>query len=185
MLVKYTRSTCLIILAAEELDGDAGFSGREIGQQIDWPIGDVLNTLDLHAEHDICTRLDDNWSNPTTAETRWCLNRPSLTEGSVYEVLAIEDEYYRLLNDATHKPYGNDPLLFHASLFEIIDSAEPTFWHCTAYEDGERQCSPPAWQKPGFFERFHDGEVPLREQFWRDIRQYYPRTATERKLPMR
>lgn len=183
MLVKYTPSTCSIIIAARDLEGKEGFSAGEVADHIGWLVKDVIDALDLHAEHGTCVRLDVNWSNSPTAKTKWCLIKISLTKGSIYEVLAIEGEYYRILSDANYKPCGSDPVLFHTSLFEIVDPIEPTFWQCTFDDDGERQCAPPDWCEPYFFERFHDGEEPIRKQFWRDIRRYYPRTAAERDLP--
>ena len=105
----------------------------------------------------------------------------SLTIGRVYEVLGIEANCYRLLDDECNKPYGNDPVLFEPNCFKIIDDTEPDFWVCELGEDGERYCYPKEWFSIGFFEDYHDGISEIRENFWKCLKKYYPETWEERK----
>lgn len=104
----------------------------------------------------------------------------SLTIGKVYEVLGIEADDFRILNDPDSKPYGNDPVLFAPECFEVTDPSEPSFWTCSIGADGERYCYPPEWSSPGFFEDYHDGIEEVRKQFWEDLQRYYPLTWQER-----
>jgi hypothetical protein len=95
----------------------------------------------------------------------------SLTLGQTYEVLGIEADWYRILND--HR----DPVLFDPHCFSIVDPVEPAFWLRSLGDDGELYAYPPAWNAPRFFEDFHDRVPRVRAQFWEDLRRYYPRTA--------
>ena len=74
-----------------------------------------------------------------------------------------------------------DPVLFSPSCFEIVDTTEPVFWEQSFGDDGERYAYPPDWDKPGFFEDFHDGVDEVRKRFWEDHRKYYgePRSPTK------
>lgn len=103
-----------------------------------------------------------------------------LTMGRKYEVLGIEADDFRILNDPDSKPYGNDPVLFDPEYFEVIDATEPSFWVCSVGVDGERYCYPPEWNCIGFFEDYHDGVKEVKKQFWEDLRRYYPLTWQER-----
>ena len=53
-----------------------------------------------------------------------------MTVDKEYEVLAIWGGDYLILDDSKTDtlPYGNDPVIFHKSSFEITDPAEPQFW---------------------------------------------------------
>ena len=104
----------------------------------------------------------------------------SLTIGKAYEVLAIEADFYRILDDPGTFPRGNEPFLFDPACFRIVDAKEPAFWICRIDEDGEQYCYPPEWTAPGFFEDYHDGVEAVRAQFWRDLERYYPETFRER-----
>lgn len=104
----------------------------------------------------------------------------SLTLGIEYEVLGIEANWFRILNDSDKKPYGNDPVLFDPEFFEVTDATEPSFWVCSVGDNGERYCYPPEWNSIGFFEDYHDGVEEVRKQFWIDLRRYYPLTWLER-----
>lgn len=106
----------------------------------------------------------------------------SLTMGREYEVLGIEADDFRILNDPDSKPYGNDPVLFDQEYFEVTDTTEPAFWACSFGENGERYCYPPEWSNPGFFEDYHDGVEEVINQFWGDLRRYYPLTWQERSI---
>jgi hypothetical protein len=106
--------------------------------------------------------------------------RLSLTVGRTYEVLGIEADDYRLLSDEAAS-FANDPLLYPAKCFRILDANEPAFWVCTRGEDGERYAYPTEWNGRGFFERYHDRVHAVREQFWSDLRRLYPKTWQERQ----
>jgi hypothetical protein len=106
--------------------------------------------------------------------------RISLTCGREYEVLGIEADDYRILNDENTQPYGNDPVLFEKECFKIIEQCEPAFWVCEIGNEGERYCYPPEWSHPGFFEDYHDGKKDVRNKFQNELKNYYPNTWQER-----
>lgn len=99
----------------------------------------------------------------------------SLSLGEVYEVLAIEDDMYRILTDPQSWPYGNDPVLYESSLFEVVDGSIPEFWVEERFEDGSVCQSPPEW-KGCFFDDFHDGDAASRRIFRDVVKRYYPWT---------
>lgn len=107
----------------------------------------------------------------------------SLTLGRIYEVLGIEADDYRVLTDENTPHDPNDPVLYEPECFRIVDSTEPDFWKSERGDDGERYAYPKDWAKPGFFEDYHDGIQTVREQFWKDLREFYPRTWEERQAP--
>jgi len=107
----------------------------------------------------------------------------SLKMGKEYEVLGIEADFYRILNDSDKLPYGNDPVLFAPDCFRISDSVEPVFWVCEYGDEGERYCYPPEWQRY-FFEDYHEGVQEIRQQFWRDLQRYYPEIWKEYNAQM-
>ncbi len=104
----------------------------------------------------------------------------SLTINREYEVLGIEADNYRILDDENNLPYGNDPVLFEPECFRIIDSTEPDFWICYFGEEEERYCYPIEWNKIGFFEDYHDGNELVRKIFLDGLKLYYPKTYFER-----
>jgi len=106
----------------------------------------------------------------------------TLTIGREYEVLGIEADSYRILNNPETWPYGNDPVLFAPQYFEIVDPTIPTFWNCTIGDEGEKYCYPPEWSTVGFFEDYHDGVEVVCSNFWKDLKRYYPETWRERSL---
>ena len=95
----------------------------------------------------------------------------ALALGREYEVLGLESDWYRLLNDR------NDPVLYSPDAFQVLDTAEPAFWICKRGENGERYAYPEPWAHVGFFEDFHDGVAAARETFWATLPQLFPRTA--------
>jgi len=108
--------------------------------------------------------------------------RVSLTLGQEYEVLGIEADGYRILNDPDTCPYGNDPVLFEPECFEVTDSTFPDFWVCSTGADGEQYCYPPEWNEVGFFQDYRDGVETVRKQFWEDLKWYYSLTWHARKM---
>jgi hypothetical protein len=91
----------------------------------------------------------------------------SLTIGNEYEVIGIEADYYRIIDDK------NEPILFDPSCFEIVDDTEPSFWISENGKDGERYCYPETWSSAGFFEDFFDDIPGVQEKFWQEYRQLY------------
>jgi len=89
-----------------------------------------------------------------------------LTVGNRYEVIGIEGDWYRILNDR------NDPVLYNPELFILIDSSEPQFW-VTEFSDGQRYSYPRLWFEPGFFEDFHDGLPKVVQLFWETHKKYF------------
>jgi hypothetical protein len=85
-------------------------------------------------------------------------------------VLAIECDMLRLVNQ-----FG-EPTLHDAEAFDIIDSAEPEFWIHETIE-GCRYSGPAGWNRPGFFEDWHDGVRDTRDTFREDIMRYYPQVV--------
>lgn len=109
-------------------------------------------------------------------------NSLSLTLEREYEVLGIEADLFRILDDPETKPYGDDPVLFEPDCFKVIDPTEPDFWVCEVGEDDERYCYPPEWSGIGFFEDYHDGMIEVGQVFWRLLKHYYPKTWNERRI---
>ena len=60
----------------------------------------------------------------------------SLTVGRVYEVLGIEGDWLRLLND------NGEPVLYDPQCFRVVDSTEPANW-VSVVEDGATYAYPP------------------------------------------
>ncbi|MBA4032099.1 MAG: hypothetical protein C0478_14580 [Planctomyces sp.] len=102
--------------------------------------------------------------------------RHSLTVGREYEVLGIEADDLRLLNDK------NEPVLYDAVYFDTSAIGEPTFWVSTQGEEGERYAGPLEWTNPGYFEDWHDGITETIAGFWADLKRLYPWTAKIRGI---
>jgi hypothetical protein len=98
----------------------------------------------------------------------------NLTLGQTYEVLGIECDDYRILDDR------NEPVLFDPICFEVTDSREPTNW-ISSIEDGARYAYPPGWGVTGFFEAWHHRHPVVRRSFWQALEQWYPETFNERE----
>ena len=92
----------------------------------------------------------------------------SLTRGHEYDVLGIEADWYRILNDDT------DPVLFDPDGFRVTDPTEPPFWQSSIGDDGERYAYPLEWNRIGYFEDFHDRIESVQIQFWDDLKRYFP-----------
>lgn len=98
-----------------------------------------------------------------------------LSVGCEYEVLGIEANDYRLVPE-NFKKYGKlGPFLNDFDCFKVIESTEPPFWECDT-DDGVRYCYQQQWNRPGFFEDYHDGNKAVQTQFWNDLARLYPRT---------
>src|SRR5690606_25857103 len=92
----------------------------------------------------------------------------SLTLSREYEVIGIEADDYRLIDDT------GEPILFDPACFEVVDPAEPAFWLSGHGEEGERYAYPPGWDVPGFFEDWHDGVEVIRRAFAEQLAHWYP-----------
>lgn len=90
----------------------------------------------------------------------------SLTLGDTYEVIGIEGNEYRIVDDK------REPILFDPTCFEVVDNTEPTFW-VSVLEDGVRYAYPPEWARPGFFEDYFDYQEDTRQEFWTQLDRYF------------
>jgi hypothetical protein len=76
---------------------------------------------------------------------------PDLTPGRIYNVIGIEADDLRLLNDE------GQPYLYPHDLFVVVDEQEQADWQTEYGEEGERYAYPPELGRPGFFEDYFDG----------------------------
>lgn len=89
----------------------------------------------------------------------------ALTVGEVYEVIGIEADWYRLLND-----FG-EPVLFAPDLFEIVEPSRPAQW-VARREDGAEYAYAPELAAPGFFEDYHERKPEAQRAFHRYINRH-------------
>lgn len=71
-----------------------------------------------------------------------------LTLGQLYDVIGIEADELRIINEAGR------PFLSPPHLFSVIDAREPADWVTEFGDEGERYSYPPPLNRPGFFEDF-------------------------------
>ena len=86
----------------------------------------------------------------------------SLTPGGEYEVIGIEADDLRLVNDC------GEPVLYDPACFQVTDASEPPDW-VSFVDEGVRYAYPPGWDQPGFFEDWHDGVAEVRRQFKEEL----------------
>lgn len=91
--------------------------------------------------------------------------RHSLTVGAEYEVIGIESDDLRILDDQ-----GN-PVLFDPGLFRVIDPSRPSAWRTRRLDGTEYSYAPP-FGKPGFWEDYHDGVPSALRAFNRYINRH-------------
>jgi hypothetical protein len=91
--------------------------------------------------------------------------RHALTINAVYEVLGIECDSYRIIDDL------GEPFLFDAPMFTIVDQSRPTSW-ITESLDGHEYSYPRPFGKPGFWEDYHDGVPAARRAFSRFLNKH-------------
>ena len=84
-----------------------------------------------------------------------------LTAGREYQVLGIEGDWYRVLDDK------NEPILVDPKACELTDPTEPPDW-IREEIDGELYAYPPALNRVGFFEDYYDKQ----DQAVREFRLY-------------
>lgn len=170
---------CQIARKVSASSPSKSFTADELAAIIGLSSSKMLEILvDLyHRDWIVC--LGTVCSESTNSQAKWSVREHwSLTVDRHYEVLAIEASRYRLLNNV------NDPCLFHRSLFQIVDPTVPDFWSHSS-EPEEFACNGPMhWQVPGYWERYHDEEVAIRDNFWKFVKERYPATFQERK-PLR
>jgi len=90
-----------------------------------------------------------------------------MTIGNVYEVIGVEADYYRIIDD------NNEPFLYSPLQFKIIDPKQPDFWVTEKGEDGESYSYPFSWLKEGYFEDFHDNNKSVIKHFWSECERLY------------
>lgn len=83
--------------------------------------------------------------------------------GTIYEVLTIHDNYYRLISDFDGLPY-----LYPIDDFQVVDSYEPYFWIEECYDK-----FPKEWDLEGFFCDFHDDVEEVRFLFYKVCKELY------------
>jgi hypothetical protein len=103
----------------------------------------------------------------TTRDSPNGTNYWSLTAGRIYEVLGIEGDWYRLLDDR------QEPVLFDPVCFRLVEADEPSNW-VSEFDDGVRYAYPVEWGRPGFFEDWHDRVPIVLEQFDRQLLHWHP-----------
>lgn len=86
-----------------------------------------------------------------------------LTSGQLYDVIGIEADDLRIINNAGR------PFLYPADLFSLVDAREPADWITEFGEDGERYSYPPPLNRLGFFEDFFDQKAKAVATFWRVV----------------
>jgi len=126
----------------------------------------------------ICSRWGQKESMKVMLESRDApdgSNYWSLTVGRIYEVLGIEGDDYRLLDDC------DEPYLFDPQCFKVIDPAEPSHW-ISSVDDGVRKAYPPKWVERGFFQDRHERVIDVRQEFRRGLVKWCPETAAERGI---
>jgi hypothetical protein len=74
-----------------------------------------------------------------------------LTPGTLYRVIGIEADSYRIMND------DGRPYLYPPNLFRIVDASEPRQWKTWYGDGGEKYSYPAELRQPGFFEDYFDG----------------------------
>jgi hypothetical protein len=86
-------------------------------------------------------------------------NHQNLMPNKIYEVIGLDDEYYRIINELS------EPVLYPKGLFDIIDSYIPNEWVQNWYSDNEYYIDPPELAEPGFYEDYFDGKIEAIETF--------------------
>ncbi len=88
-----------------------------------------------------------------------------LTRGAEYEVLAIEADDLRLMDDL------GEPYLFPPALFTVIDSRRPAEW-VGKHDDGVEYASAPELSGLGFFEDYFEGKRSAVRAFHRYVNRH-------------
>ncbi len=78
---------------------------------------------------------------------------PDLTVGKTYSVLAVENDYFRLVGDEGR------PYLYPAEAFVVVDDTPGRDWIREVDEEGEVSVGPAELLKVGLFEDYFDGNL--------------------------
>ncbi len=78
------------------------------------------------------------------------LEHPGLRENKVYDVIGLDDENFRVIDEK------GEPILYPKYLFVVIDDFVPSRWIKREYSDGEYFIDPPELSKRGFYEDYFD-----------------------------
>ncbi len=89
-----------------------------------------------------------------------------LTHRLIYQVLCVEDDMFRLLDD------GGEPSLFECHLFEIVDESIPSDWVTQILSCDEKYSGPPRFLKAGYFEDVFDDVEEAVEYFQRYLQEH-------------
>jgi len=82
-----------------------------------------------------------------------------LTPKKIYEVIGINYEDYRVVDDI------GEPILYPKYLFEVIDPSVPETWIREEYSPDEYYIDPPELCRPGFYEEYFDGKPEAKAIF--------------------
>jgi hypothetical protein len=88
-----------------------------------------------------------------------------LTPGRVYEVIGIEADDLRIVDD------DNEPVLIPSNLLDVVDATEPEDWVTEYGDERERYAYPAEIGEPGFFEDWHDGVPEAVRRFQEFLRR--------------
>lgn len=89
----------------------------------------------------------------------------ALSPRAVYEVIGIEANMYRILNDQ------GEPCLYPPKLFRVVDARRPRHW-VTSHEDGAEYAYARELNRPGFFEDYFDRKPSVRRAFHRYMNRH-------------
>lgn len=92
--------------------------------------------------------------------------RHELTVGGEYEVIGIEADWFRVINDA------GEPVLFEPILFKIVDATRPANW-VTRVVDGAVYAYAKPFGQPGFWEDYHEMVPAARKAFTRYLNRHF------------
>jgi hypothetical protein len=96
-------------------------------------------------------------------------NSPWLTLHGEYQILSIlmtpsGPAKLRILADD-----GRTPILVDAAMFSMNSQPLPDTWVAIIEEGGIVELGPRSWLKPGFWERYFDGDADAMTQFQREM----------------
>ncbi|GAA5786163.1 hypothetical protein [Chitiniphilus shinanonensis] len=84
--------------------------------------------------------------------------RRFLTVGRTYQVIEINGDWLRVVNDA------GEPILYEMALFRLLDQAIPGTWHDDCDQTGF-YAGPAEFAEPGLYEDYFDGVPETVEKF--------------------